>query len=316
MDIGLMIEGQNGLNWARWTHIYQLAERLKFPSLFRSDHYFIGDQQDSLDPYISLAIAARETKNIRLGTLVSPMTFRPPVEIARMAAAIDLLSGGRFVLGMGAGWNEPEHVAYGIRFPERGERSARLLEAVELVRALWSPGPANFSGKYYQLSDANMMPKPAVGRPWLLVGGSGPQRTLKVAARFADEWNCVNTPVATYAERAGVLDAHCATYNRDPSTIKRSMMTFGIVGPNEKALMRAAEVASQHVGRGQYDAKELLAVASERGVLHGTTDQVLDQLGKLSLLGVAEVQFQHMDFDNDEVPEYLASEIAPRVKNL
>lgn len=316
MDIGLMVEGQNGLNWERWIRIYKLAERLEFPSLFRSDHYFIGEQQDSLDTYISLAIAARETSKIRLGTLVSPMTFRPPVEIARMAAAIDLLSGGRFVLGMGAGWNEPEHVAYGIPFPERGERTAKLMEAVELVRELWSEGPANFEGKYYQLHDANMMPKPGSGRPSLLVGGSGPQRTLKVAARFADEWNCVNAPLATYAERKAVLDAHCATYDRDPSTIKRTMMTFGIVGPNEKALMHAAEIASHHVGRGQYDAKGLLAAAPERGVLHGTTEQVVDQLGKLAEVGVNEVQFQHMDFDNDEVPEYLATEIAPKVKGL
>jgi len=190
------------------------------------------------------------------------------------------------------------------------------MEAVELVRALWSPGRANFDGKYYQLDGADMMPKPAPGRPWLLVGGSGPQRTLRVAAQFADEWNCVNTPATTYAERAAVLDAHCTTFGRDSSTIRRSMMTFGIVGPNEKALMHAAEIASHHVGRGQYDAKGLLAAAAERGVLHGTTDQVVDQLGNLAELGVQEVQFQHMDFDNDEVPEYLAAEIVPRVKNL
>ena len=316
MDIGLMVEGQNGLNWDRWMHVYRLADRLGFPSLFRSDHYFIGEQQDSLDTYVSLAIAARETTDLRLGTLVSPMTFRRPVEIARMAAAIDLLSGGRFVLGMGAGWNEPEHTAYGIPFPARGERTGRLMEAVALVRALWSPGPANFDGKYYQLHDANMMPKPAQGRPWLLVGGSGPRRTLKAAAQFADEWNCVNASTAIYAERAAALDAHCATSGRDPSTIKRSMMTFGIVGRNEKALMHAAEIASHHVGGGQYDAKGLLAAAAERGVLHGTTEQVVDQLGKLADLGVQEVQFQHMDFDSDEVPEYLASEIAPKVKGL
>ena len=316
MDIGLMVEGQNGLNWDRWIRIYKLADRLEFPSLFRSDHYFIGEQQDSLDTYVSLAIAARETSKIRIGTLVSPVTFRPPVEIARMAAAIDLLSGGRFVLGMGAGWNAPEHTAYGIPFPPRGERSAKLVEAVELVRYLWSDGPATFDGKYYQLHGANMLPKPGNGHPWLLVGGSGPQRTLKVAARFADEWNCVNTPLTTYSERAQILNAHCEAFDRDPSTIKRSMMTFGIVGPNEKALMHNAEIASHHVGRGQYDAKALLAAAGELGVLHGTTEQVLDQLGKLAELGVQEVQFQHMDFDNDEVPEYLAAEIAPKVKNL
>lgn len=316
MDIGMMIEGQNGLNWERWIHIYQLAERLHFPSLFRSDHYFIGEQQDSLDTYVSLAIAARETTGMRLGTLVSPMTFRPPVEIARMAAAIDLLSNGRFVLGMGAGWNEPEHRAYGIHFPDRGERSAKLVEAVALVRSLWAPGPANFKGKYYELNNANLLPKPPEGRPWLLVGGSGPQRTLKVAAQFADEWNCVNTPAATYMDLKAVLDAHCSLFNRDPSTIKRSMMTFGIVGPSDKAVLHAAEIASHHVARGQYDAKGLLAAAAERGIIHGTTDQVVHQLGTLAELGVQEVQFQHMDFDNDEVPEYLASVIMPQVKNL
>ena len=316
MDIGLMVEGQNGLNWKRWVHIYQLAERLGFPSLFRSDHYFIGEQQDALDTYVSLAIAAHETTNLRLGVLVSPITFRSPVEMARMAAAIDLVSGGRFVLGMGAGWNESEHTAYGIPFPAQGERTGRLMEAVELVRTLWSPGPSNFEGKYYQVTDANMMPKPAAGRPWLLVGGSGPRRTLKVAARFANEWNCVNVPIETYSQRAAVLHSHCITFDRDPLTIKRSMMTFGIVGPNEKALMHAAEIASKHVGRGQYDAKGLLAAAAERGVLHGTTEQVVEHLGRLAENGVREVQFQHMDFDNDEVPEYLASEIAPKVKNF
>jgi alkanesulfonate monooxygenase SsuD/methylene tetrahydromethanopterin reductase-like flavin-dependent oxidoreductase (luciferase family) len=126
----------------------------------------------------------------------------------------------------------------------------------------------------------------------------------------------VNAPLATYAERVAVLEAHCATFDRDPATIKRSMMTFGIVGPNDKALMHAAEIASHHVGRGQYDAKGLLAAATERGVLHGTTDQVVEQLGKLAELGVQEVQFQHFDFDNDDVPEYLAAEIVPRVKNF
>lgn len=311
-----MVEGQNGLNWERWIHIYQLAERLRFKSLFRSDHYFIGTQQDSLDTYVSLAVAARETSTIRLGPLVSPVTFRPPVELARMAAAIDLLSGGRFVLGMGAGWHEPEHVAYGIPFPERGERSARLGEAIQVVRALWSEGPATFEGKYYRLAGADMRPKPGKGRPWLLIGGSGPQRTLRYAARYADEWNCVNVPLSAYEERVAVLARHCATESRDPKSIKRSMMTFGIVGPNERALARAAELAAKHVGRGQYDAKGILAVAEERGMLHGTTDQVVEQLGRLAELGCNEVQFQHMDFENDELPQYLAEEIVPRVRDL
>jgi F420-dependent oxidoreductase-like protein len=316
VDIGLMVEGQYGINWARWTHIYQLAERLGFPSLFRSDHYFIGEQRDALDTYTSLAIAAHDTQHIRMGTLVSPMTFRSPVEMARMAASIDLLSGGRFVLGMGAGWNEAEHTAYGISFPEVGERSGRLVEAVAVVRALWADGPTSFDGRYYHLDGADMLPKPAAGRPWLLVGGSGPKRTLKVAAQHADEWNAVNSPLATYAERAATLDAHCATFDRDPMSIKRSMMTFSLVGHNTAAVHHAAEVTAMRTGRGPEGAQRLLESAPDRGALHGTAEQIIDQLGKLAELGISEVQFQHMDFDDDSVPQFLAEEVAPHVKHL
>ncbi|MEE8519190.1 MAG: LLM class flavin-dependent oxidoreductase, partial [Dehalococcoidia bacterium] len=148
MQIGLMVEGQNGVNWERWLHIVQLAEELGFPSLFRSDHYFIGSQQDSLEAYISLAVAAHQTSRIRLGTLVSPVTFRSPVDVGRMAAQIDLLSGGRFVLGVGNGWNESEHAAYGIPFPPPGERSRRLEEAIHVFQAMWGSGPASFEGRY------------------------------------------------------------------------------------------------------------------------------------------------------------------------
>ena len=119
MDIGLMVEGQNGLSWERWSHILALAERLGFPSLFRSDHYFIGSHKDSLEAYLSFVLAAKETQNVRFGPLVTPVTFRSPVDIGRMAAQIDVLSGGRFVMGLGAGWNEAEHRGYGIPFPPR-----------------------------------------------------------------------------------------------------------------------------------------------------------------------------------------------------
>jgi len=141
MRIGLMVEGQNGLTWERWAHILDLAERLGFPTVFRSDHYFIGRQQDSLEAYLSFVMAAIRTSTIRFGPLVSPVTFRSPADVARMAAQIDVLSGGRFVMGLGAGWNEAEHRAYGIPFPSIGERFDRLEEAIQLTKALWA-GPA------------------------------------------------------------------------------------------------------------------------------------------------------------------------------
>src|SRR5688572_29311718 len=134
MQIGLMVEGQNALTWERWIHILHAAERLGFPTVMRSDHYFIGQQQDSLEAYLSFAVAARETSKIRFGPLVSPVTFRSPVDVGRMAAQLDQLSGGRFVMGVGAGWNEAEHKAYGINFPPVKERFDRLDEAIQVMK--------------------------------------------------------------------------------------------------------------------------------------------------------------------------------------
>ena len=317
MDIGLMVEGQNGLTWERWLHILRLAERLGFPSLFRSDHYFIGQHHDSLEAYISLAVAARETSRIRFGPLVTPVTFRSPVDVGRMAAQIDLLSGGRFVVGLGNGWNEPEHEAYGIPFPPPGERARRLEEAVLLMRAMWGPGPASFEGRYYSLKDADALPKPASGRPYLLIGGSGPKRTLRLVAQHADEWNSIAATPEVYAERVAVLERHCEETGRDPKAIKRSVMTFGLVGPDQRAIDRATEMAARAMSRSDgLSVAERQQRSREGGQIVGATDEVVEQLGRLAELGVSEVKFEHLDFDDDELPEYLASEIAPRVKAL
>lgn len=313
MDIGLMVEGQNGLTWERWRHILALAERLKFPTVFRSDHYFIGPQQDSLEAYLSFVMAASETRNIRFGPLVSPVTFRSPVDIGRMAAQIDLLSGGRFVMGMGAGWNEAEHKAYGILFPPVKERFDRLEEAIQVVKTLWSEGSGSFEGKYYQLAAADCLPKPAGGRPPILIGG-GEKRTLKLVARYASEWNGVNLTPDAYRRKVSVLERHCEAEGRDPATIRRSMMAFAIVGPTEADLDHASRrlMSMWGVPEGTSTA-QYREGAKARGLIVGTTDEVVNTLGRLGESGLQEVQFQHFNFDDDAVPEYLASEVAPRV---
>jgi alkanesulfonate monooxygenase SsuD/methylene tetrahydromethanopterin reductase-like flavin-dependent oxidoreductase (luciferase family) len=317
MDIGLMVEGQHGLTWERWIHICHLVERLGLPSLFRSDHYFIGEQHDSLELFISLTVAARETTNVRFGPMVTPMTFRSPVDVARMGAQIDLLSGGRFVMGVGAGWNELEHAAYGIRFPERGERAARLGEAIRVMQAMWREGPSSFQGKYYTFNEADPKPNPAPGRPALLIGGNGPLRTLRYVAQYADEWNSINRPVEAYVEGVETLERHCEAVGRDPATIKRSMMTFGLVGPDAKSIERPAGLAASMMrGMAGKSVAEMVQMARERGMITGKTDEIMEQLGKLAEAGVTEVQFQHMDIGDDTIPEFLASEIAPLAKRL
>lgn len=316
MEIGLMVEGQNGLTWERWSHILALAERLKFPSVFRSDHYFIGPQQDSLEAYLSFVIAAKETTTLRFGPLVSPVTFRSPIDQARMAAQIDVLSAGRFVMGMGAGWNEAEHRAYGIPFPPLKERFDRLEESIQVAKSLWTSADARFDGRYYTLAGANCLPRPAAGRPPLLIGGGGEKRTLKLVARYADEWNSVNVDVETYRHKREVLERHCEAEGRDPATIRRSMMVFAVVGPDEASLDAAARRLMSMRGMApDTDPRAFREALRARGIA-GTTDQVVDQLGRLAELGVQEIMFQHFNFDSDLVPEYLAAEIAPRVKGL
>jgi len=317
MDIGLMVEGQNGLTWERWIHILRLAERLGFPTIFRSDHYFIGPQQDSLEAYLSFAVAARETSRIRFGPLVSPVTFRSPVDTGRMAAQIDQLSAGRFVMGLGAGWNEAEHRAYGIPFPPLKERFDRLEEAIEMIRALWAPGPASFAGAHYRLDGADCQPKPAPGRPPILIGGSGEKRTLRLVARHAAEWNAVNLSPEAYAAKAQVLEQHCEAEGRDPATIRRSMMAFAVAGPDEHALDRATErMMSMWGAPSGTSPAAYREVLRGRGMIVGGRQAVLDALGSYAALGLQEVQFQHFNFDDDTVPEFLAAEVAPAARAL
>jgi F420-dependent oxidoreductase-like protein len=317
MDVGLMVEGQNGLTWERWIHILKLAETLGFPTVFRSDHYFIGPQQDSLEAYLSFAVAARETSRIRFGPLVSPITFRSPVDVGRMAAQVDLLSGGRFVMGLGAGWNLAEHAAYGIPFPGAKERFDRLEEGIQVMQALWAPGPATFAGAHYRLEGADCMPKPGAGRPPILIGGTGERRTLKIAARYADEWNAVNLDADGYRAKAAVLSAHCAALGRDPGTIRRSMMGFAVVGPDDDTLDRATRrVMSMFGAPAGTSPADFRVGLRQRGMIVGGASEVVEALGRLAEAGLQEFQFQHFDFASDVVPEFLASRVAPQVRAL
>lgn len=314
MDISLMVEGQNGLTWDLWSNILRRSEEAGLAGVYRSDHFFIGAQQDSLEPYLSFTMAALQTERIRFGPLVSPVTFRPPVNVGRMAAQLDQLSEGRFVMGLGGGWNEAEHVAYGVPFPPVGERLSRLEEAIHVMRGLWGPGPATYEGRYYSIKDADCLPKPPEGRPPLLIGGGGEKRTMRIAAQYADEWNCISMTPEAYTHKVEVLHAHCDALGRDPSTLKRSMMTFGLLGPN---LDRAATVMKRFFRMEESATTEDVdRFARGRGMLAGGTDEVLERLGQLAELGVGEVMFQHMDFSDDEFIAYLGREIAPRAASL
>lgn len=317
MRIGLMIEGQADLTWERWIHILQTAERLNFPSVFRSGHYFIGKHQNSIDLFLSFMIAARETKNIRFGSLVSPMTFRSPVDVGRMTAQINQLSNGRLILGLGAGWHRPEHDAYGIPFYTEPVRAERLEEAINVLKTLWGPGPASFEGKHFTVKDVDCLPKPVWGADTpIIVGGSGEKRTLGIVAKYADEWNCVNMQPETYRHKLNVLTERCTDIGRDISTMHQSMMAFGLVADDERTLDRLTRFVMDMHGATGSPAAYRQTRAEESNWIVGLTSEVVDKLGAFGEMGLEEVQFQHFNFASDEVPKFLASEIAPRVAGL
>ncbi|MGD9895298.1 MAG: LLM class F420-dependent oxidoreductase, partial [Dehalococcoidia bacterium] len=228
MKLGIMIEGQEGLTLERWRRIGGVVEDLGFESLWRSDHFMslMGGTRDAPETWATLVQTALETRRIRFGPLVSPMTFRHPSLLTRMAATVDQLSDGRLVLGVGAGWNEREHQAYGLPFPPVRQRMEMLEEGIEVILRLQGDGAASYTGKHYQLDQVDMQPKPRQ-RPRipLLVGGSGEQRILPLVARYADEWNMTGATPDRFRAKAAVLDEHCRAIGRNPAEIERSTMT-------------------------------------------------------------------------------------------
>lgn len=302
MEIAIMIEGQNGLTWDRWQRIATAVEELGFAGLYRSDHYTNASPPDkeSLELWVSLTWLAGHTRRIEFGPLVSPVSFRQPTMTARMAAAVDDLSGGRLTLGLGAGWQEREHANYGWDLLDVPERFARFEEGLRIIEhLLHEETPLDFEGVYYRLREAVLLPRPQrPGGPPILIGGNGPQRTLPLAARYADEWNAVYINPARYAELNQRLDGLVAAAGREPGAVKRSLMTGLIFGRDE------SKVEKWLAGRNQ-SAAEL----RERGAAVGTGEEIVEQLGAWAEAGVQRIMLQWLDLDDIDGLEALASAV-------
>jgi F420-dependent oxidoreductase-like protein len=222
-----MIEGQDGVTWEQWVALAQTAEQAGIEALFRSDHYMSDEDEaghGSLDAWATLSALAAVTETIRLGTLVSPASFRHPSVLAKMAVTADHVSGGRIEVGLGAGWFEREHRAYGFPFETTRTRMDVLAEQLEIVHRSWKPGPFSFRGEHYVVEDLDALPKP-VQRPHppLILGGSGGPRSLKLAAQWADEYNTPFASVDECRELRGRLDDACEAAGRE--RLPLSLMT-------------------------------------------------------------------------------------------
>jgi F420-dependent oxidoreductase-like protein len=316
MRLGVMIEGQEGLNWERWRHLIEYVEALGFESLWRSDHFFslMGQSdRDALETWASLVEVAGRSRRLRFGPLVCSMTFRHPALLARMAAAVDSLSGGRLVLGVGAGWNVPEHEAFGIPFPSLKQRMDDLEDGIEVIKALFTGEKVSYSGRRFSLKDAQMRPAPAQRpHPPLLVGGGGEKRTLRIVARHADEWNAVALTPDAYRAKSAVLAQHCAAVGRDPATIRRSMMCAFIIGRDGAELRRRVEGLQRVLTPMSTQPADAVPEAMrQRGWLVGTPEEVVGQLKSLAEAGVERVMLQHHNQTDDAVLELIAQEIVP-----
>lgn len=300
MQIGIMIEGQMGLNWQNWAKILQTAEDAGYQCVFRSDHFSnpTGEFQDSLELFASLVYAASHTKRIEFGSLVTPITFRHPAIIAQSAAAVDVLSNGRLWLGMGIGWQEREHKAFDIYFPESKERYDRLTDGLEIATRLFkSKEPVTYQGKYYSLHDAQITMKRDTK---ILIGGNGRNKTLRLAGKYADEWNAVYLNHADFKERNQILDGYLAEEGRKPSDVKRSLMIRVLYGKTEADLAKRME--------GVKAPKEELVA---RGLMVGSGAEIVEQLGKWKDAGCERIMLQWLDYDDMQGLEDMAAEVLP-----
>ncbi|WP_159501546.1 LLM class F420-dependent oxidoreductase [Microbacterium sp. 18062] len=307
MEYCVFTEPQQGFSYDDQRAFAQLAERLGFTGFFRSDHYLRMGPGDPLpgptDAWTTLAGLARETSRIRLGTLVSSVTYRVPGVLAVQVAQVDAMSGGRVELGLGTGWFEAEHRAYGIPFPPK--RFDLLEEQLELVTGLWGAPVGDtysFEGAHHRLEDAPALPKPVQERVPVIVGGGGPRRTPAIAARFATEFNIGFQPEEVVAEKFAVVRAACEAIDRDPASLKLSVALPTLAGETDADLERRAAAIGQDL-------------AEFRGGTNiiGGVDAIASKVGRLRDLGAERVYFQLMDLRDLDQLEYLGAEVLPHL---
>ena len=304
-----MIEGQEGVTWPQWLALAEACEQHGISTLFRSDHYLnLGGNlaKGSLDAWATLSGLAAVTTKLRLGTMVSPATFRHPSELAKVVATADQISGGRIDLGLGAGWHEPEHTAYGFTFPPVKDRMDVLEEQLQIVLGNWSDGPFSFEGDHYRLTALEAEPKPVQKpHPPVIMGGIAGPRAARLAAAYADEYNTVFATPDDIRDRKGRIDAACERVGRQPMPF--SLMTTVIIGSDDQDLRRrAATVAAIHDQDG-----DALIDDPPPGWVVGLIEPAAEQLRGLAAAGVARVMCQHLAHDDVEFVELLGGHVAP-----
>jgi alkanesulfonate monooxygenase SsuD/methylene tetrahydromethanopterin reductase-like flavin-dependent oxidoreductase (luciferase family) len=313
MELSVQIEIGDGLTWERWKRIVPLVDRLGYRGLYICDHFYAGDgYPDSVEIFLAFAYLATQSARLEFGSLVAPVSFRDPRYLIRQAMHLDNLSGGRFVLGVGAGWNEREHRSFGYELGDKKTRMDRLAEALEVMSLLGRhEEPVSFDGRFFRLENARIMPRAArPGGPRIMVGGAGPQRTLPLTARYADVWNSGAAP-ESYRAASTRLDELLAKRGRAPTDVRRTLMTQVIPFRNDAELAQRMRVRAR--SEPDRSPAELLAAMRERAphLIAGSPAECLEKIAAYQAVGVDELMVQRMDLDDDEGLELIAKEVMP-----
>ncbi|MEU1593925.1 LLM class F420-dependent oxidoreductase [Streptomyces sp. NPDC005708] len=307
MDLRIFTEPQQGATYDTLLSVAKATEDLSFDAFFRSDHYLHMGDVDGLpgptDAWITLAGLARETKRIRLGTLMTAATFRLPGVLAIEVAQVDQMSGGRVELGLGAGWFDEEHRAYGIPFPK--EKFARLEEQLEIVTGLWATEVGktfSFHGEHYDLTDSPALPKPAQAKLPVLIGGQGATRTPRLAAQYADEFNMPFASIEDSERQFGRVRAAAETAGRAADALTYSNALVACVGKDDQEVARRAAAIGREVD-------ELKANG-----LAGTPAEVVDKIGRYAEIGAGRVYLQILDLDDLDHLELISARVQSQLK--
>lgn len=310
MDLRIFIEPQMGASYDDQLRVAQTAEAAGYDAFFRSDHLLAmggaSGEPGPTDSWVTLGALARETSRIRLGTMVTSATFRLPGPLAIAVAQVDDMSRGRVELGLGSGWFEAEHAAYGVPFPSLGERFDRLTEQLEIITGLWGTLPGerfSFAGTHYTLTDSPALPKPVQQpHPPIIVGGQGKKRTPALAARFASEINVPFSGIDDVAAQFARVDAACGEVGRDPAELVRSTAQTIAIGRDDAEVARRALTLGREVA-------DLRANA-----IAGTVAEVVDQMGEWrEKTGVTRLYLQLLDMADLDQVELIAGEVAPQL---
>jgi len=314
MRLSIQIEGAQGLTWPLWKALVRTVEDAGFAGLYCCDHFAnpAPPDYDSLEVMMAMGYAASVTEHVALGLLVSPVTWREPVLLARQGMVIDDLSGGRFILGVGAGWNEREHAMFGYPLGDRPTRIARFAEALEVMtRLIRNDAPQTYTGHYYQLHEATLRPRPQRPTP-VMIGGSGPKRTLPLVAKYADIWNAGGMTPDEVRERNAALDTLLVAAGRQPGDVRRTMMKAIYCGRDAAEYEARLRFVRRQAANADLPLDELLDRQRGKSIV-GTPAEVIEQLRDHEAAGVDEIMAPFHIMDDLDGIRVLADEVLPHL---